>query len=283
MKKILIPTDFSKEADSIMPIAAQFAKAFGAEVYFLHVSPQFLDDSFNFSGPQHSGVPEEALFMMKYLERIKEKMSKRVNSSNFIDIKTHGETRVGEMYPILRDYADEIGADLIMMSSQGASGVDDLIIGSNAERVVRLSNVPVLVLKGKQEKLELNNIIFATNGEEEGNELAQYVKKISTAFGSAIHMVNVNTPNNFYRTRTMLGMLQNFAKSNGMPDANIIIVNDSSEEDGILYAAETVSADMIIMGTHGRTGLAHLLSGSIAEDVVNHVKLPVITYKFKKK
>lgn len=283
MKKILIPTDFSKEADLIMPIAAQFAKAFGAEVYFLHVSPQFLDDSFNFSGPQHAGVSEEALFMMKYLERVKEKLSKRVNSSTFIDIKTHGESKVGEMYPVLRDYADEIGADLIMMSSQGASGVDDLIIGSNAERVVRLSNVPVLVVKGKQEKLDINNILFATNGEEEGNELAQYVKSIAKAFGSSISLVNVNTPNNFYRTRTMLTMLEGFAKNNGIPDANIVIVNDSSEEDGILYAAETTNADIIIMGTHGRTGLAHLLSGSIAEDVVNHVKLPVLTYKFKKK
>jgi nucleotide-binding universal stress UspA family protein len=62
----------------------------------------------------------------------------------------------------------------------------------------------------------------------------------------------------------------------------MVVYNSSSEEDGILEYAEDIDADMIAMATHGRTGFLHLLSGSIAEDVVNAAKRPVWTMKSKK-
>jgi len=62
----------------------------------------------------------------------------------------------------------------------------------------------------------------------------------------------------------------------------INIFNDLSEEEGIIYFADSINADMIAMATHGRTGFAHVLAGSIAEDVVSHSKRPVLTYVVKK-
>jgi nucleotide-binding universal stress UspA family protein len=56
------------------------------------------------------------------------------------------------------------------------------------------------------------------------------------------------------------------------------IFNDLSEEEGIIHFAEAVNADLIAMATHGRTGFAHVLVGSIAEDVVNHARKPVLTF-----
>jgi nucleotide-binding universal stress UspA family protein len=62
----------------------------------------------------------------------------------------------------------------------------------------------------------------------------------------------------------------------------INIFNDLSEEEGVIYFADSIHADMIAMATHGRTGFAHVLAGSIAEDVVNHSKRPVLTFVVKK-
>jgi nucleotide-binding universal stress UspA family protein len=66
-------------------------------------------------------------------------------------------------------------------------------------------------------------------------------------------------------------------QKHGLENYTMEIYNESTEEDGIIYFAEDIDADMIALATHGRTGLKHLLSGSIAEDVVNHAQRPVWT------
>ena len=70
---------------------------------------------------------------------------------------------------------------------------------------------------------------------------------------------------------------------NSLQNYTINIYNDKVEEDGIIYFAQDIEADLIALATHGRTGLLHLLSGSIAEDVVNHAKRPVWTFRLKHK
>ena len=62
----------------------------------------------------------------------------------------------------------------------------------------------------------------------------------------------------------------------------IDIYNDKVEEDGIIFFAQDIGANLIALATHGRSGLLHLLSGSIAEDIVNHAKRPVWTFRLKK-
>jgi nucleotide-binding universal stress UspA family protein len=76
--------------------------------------------------------------------------------------------------------------------------------------------------------------------------------------------------------------LQDFAKRFLFKNFTTHVFNDLYEEDGIINFAHHMKADMIVMGTHGRKGLAHVLSGSLAEDVVNHVDVPIWSYNIKK-
>ena len=66
-----------------------------------------------------------------------------------------------------------------------------------------------------------------------------------------------------------------------MKNYTINIYSDKVEEDGIIFYAQDINADLIALATHGRSGLLHLLSGSIAEDVVNHAKRPVWTFRLQ--
>ena len=75
--------------------------------------------------------------------------------------------------------------------------------------------------------------------------------------------------------------MEKFAKKLGLKNFTINIFNDITEEEGIIYFAESIDADLIAMATHGRTGFAHVLAGSIAEDVVGHAKRPVLTFVVK--
>ncbi len=72
-----------------------------------------------------------------------------------------------------------------------------------------------------------------------------------------------------------------FILENNITNYTIDIYNDKVEEDGIIFFAQDIGADLIAMATHGRSGLLHLLSGSIAEDIVNHAKRPVWTFRLK--
>lgn len=77
--------------------------------------------------------------------------------------------------------------------------------------------------------------------------------------------------------------MQDFAKKLQLKNYTINIFNDLSEEEGIVYFADSINADLIAMATHGRTGFAHVMAGSIAEDVVSHSKRPVLTFVIKEK
>jgi nucleotide-binding universal stress UspA family protein len=102
-------------------------------------------------------------------------------------------------------------------------------------------------------------------------------------YNSTIHLVRINTPGDFQRDFIVREYMEKFAKKLGLKNYTINIFNDVTEEEGIIYFAETIDADLIAMATHGRTGFAHVMAGSIAEDVVGHAKRPVLTFVVKRK
>ncbi len=93
--------------------------------------------------------------------------------------------------------------------------------------------------------------------------------------------MRINTPGNFQRDAVVKKYMQDFAKRLQLKNYTVNVFNDLTEEEGIIYFADSINADMIAMATHGRTGFAHVLAGSIAEDVVNHSKRPVLTFVVK--
>jgi nucleotide-binding universal stress UspA family protein len=91
-------------------------------------------------------------------------------------------------------------------------------------------------------------------------------------------MVYVNTPGNFKNEREIIKNLNNFAKENELDDPKIHVYSHQYEEEGIVWYTEDFQMDMVMMATHGRTGFSRLFEHSIAEDVVNFSKKPVITF-----
>jgi nucleotide-binding universal stress UspA family protein len=138
-----------------------------------------------------------------------------------------------------------------------------------------------LIVKDDVPEFKIENIVFATNSEPGIKDVIASLKAFQSIFGAKIHLLNVNTPNNFYRTRTMMSMLEEMAKANGLTNYTVNIYNDSNEEDGIIHFSEDLNADLIFIGTHARTGLSRLLSSNISEDVVNHSRRPVLTVHIK--
>lgn len=277
MKTILVPCDFSKSAINAFRFAVDVARQSKGTIHLLHVIELPV---------LHDTVLMPVLnFEQQLLQDLKESAETRFNKIlakySDDDVKVIFNVEFGAVWRMIQDYISKQSIDLVLMGSQGASGAREFFVGSNAERMVRNSTVPVLVMKNYY-KGPVRNIVFPNTLETEDQEqLMMKIKSLQAFFKAKLHIVWVNTPLNFTSDLVTKRRLEAFAKRFMLKDYTVNIFNHTDEENGILEFSRFMKADLIAMGTHGRKGASHLLNGSLAEDVVNHYKGPVWTYSLK--
>lgn len=273
MKKFLVPTDFSEQAYNAVKAATIIAKKSKAEIILLHILdlPQQGSDSINRGTP----IPE-VMFFKNAAEKKLEELAKseifegiRVSSSLILDRTSLGVTKSAENNDV----------DLIVMGSHGASGVKEYFVGSNTEKVVRNSDIPVLVIKGEVDKFEIKDFVFASDFSDGMKDSFKKALKFNKLLGANFHLLMVNTPNNFKPTHVAEEILDEFLQDTTKEEYDLSIYNDMNIEKGIINFSKKIDADLIGIATHGRTGLAHFFNGSISEDLVNHSPTSVITFK----
>ena len=283
MKKILVPTDFSKISITALEVAFDIAKKAGATVYVLHVVEEAGADSFHITGEWQKENWDDRLYIYKLLERGKKQLEKLVHDPRFDSVKMVGELRLGNPFHGMNAIISEEKVDLVVMGTRGQTNLEAMVIGTNTERVVRNSRCPILTIHKKPATTDFKNIVYATAMSKDEEIFSRIVKSTQKIYNSTIHMVRINTPADFQRDRIVKDYMAKFAKSLQLKNFTLNVYNDISEEEGILYFANSIDADLIAMATHGRTGFAHVLAGSIAEDVVKKAGRPVLTYVIKNK
>ncbi len=277
MKKILVPCDFSKPAAEAFRSALSVAARSGGEVHLLHVIElPVIHDAVLM--PVLSF--EEGLF--RELEEKAQAEFAKLAAENRDNISLKTKVVFGVTSRMILDYAATEAIELIIMGTRGASGIREVLIGSNTEKIVRNANIPVLVVRNAIDVASVRDLVFPNTLQTDNQEgLVTRVKAIQNFFGARLHIVWVNTPTNFTPDATTRVRLQEFASRFMLQNYTINIFNDLYEESGIISFTHHIKADMLVMGTHGRRGLAHLFSGSVTEDVVNHVDLPIWTCNIK--
>lgn len=273
MKRILVPTDFSKHAEYALRVAAQIARENNSEIILLHMLelPHQGGDALG-SG---SDIPEIMFFKNRAISKLEDLMDvdylKGIPVSEVIQFEKAFEGII--------NISKKNNIDFIVMGSHGASGFQEMFIGSNTEKVVRSSEVPVLVIKNETHHFSAANFVFASDFSNEIKKPFAKIKELAAIFNSHINLVMVNTPNSFKSTHIAERIMSDFVAEFNLTNYSSHIYNDANVEKGILNFANKVKADVIGMCTHGRTGFSHFFNGSTAEDLVNHAVRPVITLK----
>lgn len=273
MKRILVPTDFSKHAEYALKVAAQIARANNSEIILLHMLelPHQSSDALGMG----SDIPEIMFFKNRAIGKLEELMEvDYLNGLNVSEIIQFEKAFEG-----ILSASKKNNVDFIIMGSHGASGFQEMFIGSNTEKVVRSSEVPVLVIKNETPQFKADNFVFASDFSEEIKKPFRKIKEFADLFNSHLKLVMINTPNSFKTTHIAEQIMSDFVNDFSLSNYSTHIYNDSNVEKGILNFSNTVKADLIGMCTHGRTGFAHFFNGSISEDLVNHAVRPVITFK----
>ena len=273
MKRILVPTDFSKNAEYALKVAAQIAKKNNSEILLVHMLE--LPNQESDAVSQGREIPEVMFFKNAVLRKLEELMEEdylsgiKVSEIIQFELAFDGIMKISKAHDV----------DLVVMGSHGASGFKEMFVGSNAEKVVRNSEIPVLIIKEEQENFAVNNFVFASDFSDEIKKPFQEVVNFANKFNAKLHLVTINTPNQFISTETAEDKMSSFVSNFQINNFQTHIYNETSVEKGVLNFSNRINADLIGMSTHGRKGLAHFFNGSLAEGIVNHATKPIITFK----
>jgi nucleotide-binding universal stress UspA family protein len=274
MKKILVPIDFSKPSEYAARMAAKIAKKTGASITLIHLI-ELPSGTSDIGYRSRFSIPESML----YLRKTKEKVLEFKNSFFPEDLTVAYFIKLNNPFDGIIKYADKIDADLILMGSKGHSKFEEIMIGSNTEKIVRSSKIPVIAVKRDSKKFSLKNLVFASNFKEENKEVFIKFLNFANAFNSKIHLLRVNTPSQFERTFTTEQKMKNFIKEYNLPKYSLNIYNDTSIEKGIINFSREHKADLIALSTHGRSGISHLFSESVAKSLSKKALKPIFTVK----
>lgn len=277
MKKILVPVDFSEEASKALNFAIEFNEKVKGEITLIHVIDMPVPQV-SFSG--ETGLNSlENFYTGEFLKATEERLEEWSQRVVEAGQKVQTKLQYGNAFTQISETLAAVDANWVVMGSKGASGLARIFLGSNAERMIRFAKCPVIIIKDETHLKDIKSMAFATDLSEDQDIIAQHVKDFQEMFKLNLHVVKVKTPYNWLDEKTVQGELKLFAERNFLHDYTLSSIEADFVDHGAVEFAEENHVGLIALGTHGKKGLAHFIGGSVAEDVVNESKIPILVFK----
>ena len=274
MKFILVPTDFSECASFASDLAVEIAGKSGAGVHFfhrLHIHP--LWDML--SPEQQKDYPESQQMIQETQKKFRE-LKDAYPLAGF-PIKTSYAS--GDIVTNLYKIHQFENIPLMVMGSNGSSGIQEILFGSNAQKVVKYIPCPVLVVKHPVEGLQkdLKHIVFASDFQESAQRPFQLLMEFAQPFGSHIHLLHINMgePGSKMNPK-ILQRMQKFEEKCYKLPCTLHEMGDVGVEEGIKHFCQDIQADMVALSHYGKSAWQQILQGSVAESLVKHLEIPVM-------
>lgn len=277
MKKILVPIDFSPNSKNALRIAAEIAVKNGATIELLHANVAAIY-AVPLSEYASAGVYAEDQTYDESAGRLLERTKNELfENPAFAKLKIDTRVEEGYLHACIRNVAEEDEVDLVVMGTKGASGVNEFLVGSNTEKVIRTAPCPVLAVPESTENFTLKTILLPTTLKDDQKGIFRYLAVWQKAFGFNVKVLYMNNPAGFPTDGSAEAAKNRLAEAAGLVKPEVVMVMGAFFEDStILSVADQYDADMIAMATHQRHGLSHMFFGSITEDTVNHSNIPVL-------
>lgn len=273
MKNILFPTDFSDNSKQALNVALDLAKDFNATLHVLNT----------YKMPYSSSSPMTRTF----LEKLEKSSQKELNEwldeiklkpeFSSVDIKL--KAMAGNVANSIDVYANKLNIDLIVMGTKGASGIKEVLVGSNTEEVVTHSDKPVLVVPINSSIQEVKKIVFAVDLLDPGSpHLYSSFVDFAKKYNSEVYLVYIGSNSNEYEDKVKKqkeSLLQLFK------DVNVSFYFEESD-DVILGINNFVSrhqVDMLAVLSRKHGFIDKIFHKSISKSLTCHVELPMFVVK----
>ncbi len=280
MKKILVPTDFSKYSQHALEVAADIALKTNAEIMLLHANEKMVTAT-----PLAEYYLYDKAIEDEYLDMVTESLKKTLtdiaDNGKFARVRIQTAVIGGPMASVIEEVVKDHAIDLIVMGTRGASGLEEFLVGSNTENIIRRAKCPVLAVPIAVKSF--SKIVFPTTLKDDQSKAFHTLASLQGIFNGDISLLYLNNPAHFENDEAIEAQKNQLVAMAGLKNATLYVSKQNvfNEEDAILSFAHEHNADLIVMATHQRRGLAHLLVGSMTEDTVNHSDIPVLSISIK--
>lgn len=267
--KVLIPTDFTVQAEYAYILVNNLSKTSAMEIHFLHVM-NFPDTvTLDLNGTISTCGEIDKSYVESQVDIAKRKLNQLqtlYGEDKFIHLQ------IGKTNNTIIDFAEKNKFDLIAMGTKGAWGLKEKISGTETQLVARKSNVPVLSLMCDRSNLELKNILFVHQFAEEINQELGLLKKIISDFKPKIHFLQIAK---ISEEEKIKNDMEKFAAKHDLPEFEAHILHDKDVESGVIHFNQMNNMDMVCIGTHGKASFFH---SSATEKLINHMFKPIISF-----
>ena len=298
IKTILFATDFSSCAERAYQHALYIAYVWGAAVNVLHVV-EF-----------QPGMDPEYEVNRLYLDHLRKETDKQlatlVERARRLDVRVVKQEAMGIPSLEINRIALTIEADLVVVGTHGRTGLEHVLLGSTAERVIKGAPCPVLAFREGETtgegatgsdlpRIVIDRILVPIDFSDCSLDALEYAAQVARQFKARVTILHVMEPVSYgldftlshaadpdrrERIRARLSDLTAALTRSGVETDHVL--RGGLPADAIINYERAEAKDLIIMGTHGRRGISHLVNGSVTEAVLRRAHGPVLTVRSPK-
>lgn len=300
LRRVLFATDFSECAARAEEYAGFLATACAADLDIVHV--------LEFHPGLDPDYPVNSLYLDQLRKESGRQLEELVGRARRQGLRTQSHQVAGIPSERINERARESGADLVVLGTHGRTGLEHILLGSTAERVVKGAPCPVLTVRLARRKERpgeagpaaapprVQRILLPVDFSDCSQEAFEYGVQVAKQFGARVTILHVLEPVSYgldftlshaseehtrrARLESRLAELTALFTAQGLQASHAL--RGGMPADSILESAPPDACDLIVMGTHGRRGFSHLVSGSVAEAVLRRAGCPVLTVKSPK-
>ncbi|PWN06858.1 universal stress protein [Rhodohalobacter mucosus] len=281
--KILVPVDFSELSEKALEVADTFAKVMDGTVtpFHSHIPISELDE------PYALGMSSQ---VYQDFESIEDNLTHRLKS---VSAEKVDESRLSDPVVAMGNPAQSIidisaDFDYVIMSTHGRTGFTRFLLGSVAEKVLRLSHTPVMVVEDESDVGSFKKILVTTDFSDNATVAYPHAVNIAEKTGADLDLIHILSFDQFdtieedrslqkiREDRIKLLEKEHFHKFKGNITSKVIVSQDSPHEAIYNYVQDN-PYNLIVMSTVGRTGINYLMMGSTTANLVRHVKTAVLS------
>jgi len=271
--KIIIPTDFSVQAEFAYLMVQRLEEKTAIEVHFLHVLNVPDTVTLDSAGKIQTCGEIDVNYVTTQKDIAERKLA---NLKVLYGDHIHTHLVLGKTTDAILKFTESNHFDLIVMGTKGASGLKEKLSGSEAQIIARKSKTPLLSLMCDRSDLQIRNILLVHNFSQAVKENLVLMHKLIKAFDPKMHLLQITSGNVDAEKAKVEAEMVQFAELNGIANYQCHLINDKDVENGVVHFNQMINMDIVCIGTHGKGSLFHK---SATEKLINHLFKPIISFQ----
>lgn len=270
--KILIPTDFTVQAEFAYLMVKKLEEKTAIDIHFLHVLDVPDTVTMDPGGNIQTCGEIDVNYVIKQKEIAERKLA---NLNTLYGSHIHTQLVLGKVTDAILDYSVKNNFDLIVMGTKGAWGIKEKLSGSETQIIARRSSVPLLSLMCDRSDLVIQHILLVHDFSNPAPEDLKLMHKLISAFGTKLHLLQIVSGKVETEKAKVEANMRDFATLNNISNYECHVINDKDVENGVIHFNQMINMDIICIGTHGKGGVFHQ---SATEKLINHLFKPIISF-----